>query len=362
MRVLLRGIDTAVKRLADGSTRTYHYAWRGGPRLEGKPGTPEFVASYNAAVAERPARRNGKTVEALVDAYLDSQDFATKRDRTREDYRKIARRIVTEFGDMPLSLLADKRVRGEFLQWRDNLAKRSRRQADYAWTVLALILSWAKGRGTIDINPCERGGKVYSATRADKVWREDDEAAFRSEASHALSLAFLLAVWTGQRQGDLLALTWTAYDGASIRLRQSKTGRYVVIPVGAPLKAALDAEPRRAVTIMTTQAGLTWTPDGFRASWGKAARKAGINGLTFHDLRGTAVLRLALAGCTVPEIATITGHSIRDVQSILDSNYFHRDVALAESGIRKLEQWAESGNKSPNQAPNRTARVGRDTA
>jgi hypothetical protein len=43
------------------------------------------------------------------------------------------------------------------------------------------------------------------------------------------------------------------------------------------------------------------------------------------------VLRLALAGCTVPEIATITGHSIRDVQSILDSNYFHRDVALAES-------------------------------
>jgi hypothetical protein len=90
------------------------------------------------------------------------------------------------------------------------------------------------------------------------------------------------------------------------------------------------------VTILTTQAGLTWTPDGFGASWRKATPKAGINGLTFHDLRGTAVLRLALASCTVPEIATITGHSIRDVQSIFDSNYFHRDVALAESGISKL--------------------------
>jgi integrase len=202
-----------------------------------------------------------------------------------------------------------------------------------------LILSWAKGRGTIDVNPCERGGKLYSATRADKVWREDDEAAFLLKASRALSLAFRTAVWTGQRQGDLLALTWTAYDGTSIRLRQSKTGRYVIVPVGAPLRAALDAEPRRAVTILTTQAGLTWTADGFGASWRKAARKAGINGLTFHDLRGTAVLRLALAGCTVPEIATITGHSIRDVQSILDSNYFHRDVALAESGIRKLERF-----------------------
>src|ERR1700722_797658 len=83
MRVVLKGIDSAVKRLADGSTRTYYYAWRGGPRLMGEPGTPEFVASYNAAIADRPGRRNGKTVEGIVDAYLDSQDFATKRDRTQ---------------------------------------------------------------------------------------------------------------------------------------------------------------------------------------------------------------------------------------------------------------------------------------
>jgi hypothetical protein len=105
MRVVLKGIDSAVKRLADGSTRTYYYAWRGGPRLEGAPGTPDFVASHNAAVAGRPTRRNGKTLEGIVDSYLDSQDFATKRDRTREEDRKIARRIVAEFGDMPLAAL-----------------------------------------------------------------------------------------------------------------------------------------------------------------------------------------------------------------------------------------------------------------
>jgi integrase len=58
--------------------------------------------------------------------------------------------------------------------------------------------------------------------------------------------------------------------------------------------------------------------------------------VTFHDLRGTAVTRLAIAGCTEPEIATITGHSLGDVRSILDA-YLHRDKALAESAIRKLE-------------------------
>jgi hypothetical protein len=174
MRVILKGIDTSLKKLADGSTRTYFYAWRGGPRLSGQPGTSEFVASYNAAIATRPTHRKGETLEFLVDSYLDSQDFDTKRDRTKADYRKLAKIIVAEFGDMPIKLLADKRARGEFLEWRDRLAKKSPRQADYAFAVLALILAWAKDRGTININPCESAGKVYSATRADKVWRPDE--------------------------------------------------------------------------------------------------------------------------------------------------------------------------------------------
>ena len=43
--------------------------------------------------------------------------------------------------------------------------------------------------------------------------------------------------------------------------------------------------------------------------------------MTFNDLRGTAVTRLALVGCSEAEIATITGHSLRDVRSILDAHY-----------------------------------------
>lgn len=66
------------------------------------------------------------------------------------------------------------------------------------------------------------------------------------------------------------------------------------------------------------------------------------SGVTFNDLRGTAVTRLALADCTEAEIATITGHSLRDVRSILDTHYLYRDAALAESAIRKLEKRTES--------------------
>jgi hypothetical protein len=66
-------------------------------------------------------------------------------------------------------------------------------------------------------------------------------------------------------------------------------------------------------------------------------KRLGITELTFHDLRGSAVTRLAVAGCTEAEIVTITGHSLGNVRSILDKQYLHRDVALAESAICKLE-------------------------
>ena len=202
---------------------------------------------------------------------------------------------------------------------------------------LPLVLAWAKHRGKITANPLERIGRVYDGTRIDFVWGTDDEARFLQHAPAHLHLALLIGLWTGQRQGDLLRLPWSAYDSAHIRLRQRKTGRRVTIKVGAPLKAALNGTPRRSPIILTNKAGRPWTEHGFRASWRLACIKAGITELHFNDLRGTAVTRLALVGCTEAEIADVTGHSLRDVHQILDAHYLHRDPALGEAAITKLE-------------------------
>jgi integrase len=346
MRVRLKGINKRRKRLADGSYRTYYWAWKGGPALRGEPGTPEFIASYNEAVASKVRPATG-IVFSLLRQYQDSDDFRRLADSTRRSYVPLITRIERDFGDFPLSALADRRTRGVFMAWRDKIAVDSgRRQADYAWTVLARVLSWSCNRGLININPCERGGRLYRSGRNDSIWTAEDEAAFLRSAPAHLHLPLLLALWTGQRQGDLLRLPWSACDGKHIRLRQGKGGVRVTIPVGAPLKAALDAIQKRSTIVLTNTEGAPWTSDGFRASWGKACKRVGIVGLTFHDLRGTAVTRLAIAGCTEAEIATITGHSLRDVRSILDSHYLHRDSALADSAIRKLER-AEKRTKLP---------------
>ena len=351
MRIRLKGINSSRKKLASGKYVTYYYAWKGGPRLEGTPGTPEFVASYNRAVSGRRAASQDQLI-SILDAFEFSTEFKDLAERTRADYRKFLKVIEAEFGDFPLSALTDRRTRSEFLAWRERLAVRSRRQADYAYAVLARSLSWAHNRGLVPLNPCERPGRLYRAARSELVWTQADEAAFHAAAPAHLRLALTLALWTGQRQGDLLRLTWTAYDGETIRLRQRKTRVPVVIPVGAPLRAALETVKAQAqaegrtlpATILATTRGTQWTESGFRASWRKACIAAAVKDVTFHDLRGTAVTRLAIAGATVPEIAAITGHNLKEVGSILDAHYMHRDPELGKAAIRKLE---ESGN-SPN--------------
>jgi integrase len=345
MRVELKGIASATKKLADGPRVTYYYAWRGGPRLVGEPGTPDFIASYNAAVATRRLAPSGR-LNKLIDTYLDSTEFLNLTDRSKKEYRRHIARIREKFGSMPLAAVEDPRARGTFKTWRDEIAAKTPREADYAWMVLARILSVAKDRGNISVNQCERGGHVYYSDRADIIWTAPDIEQFCRFASPVLQFVLLLALWTGQRLGDLLALPWSAYDGAYIRIQQSKgkrkgkAGPRVTIPVSKVLKAALDKAKQSActTTILCTSRGTPWTKDGFQTSWGKAYKRSGVApGLHFHDFRGTAVTRLALAGCTVPQIAAITGHSLNDVQDILDAHYLGGRIQLAEQAIEKLD-------------------------
>lgn len=335
VRVVLNGIHKVRARLATGEVKTYYYAWRGGPQIKGKPGTPEFVREYNDAHASLRQPRAG-TFMSIVAQYKAAPEFTSLAQSTRRAYLAYIKLIEDEFGDLPIAALTDRRVRGEFKSWRDKFAN-TPRKADYAWTTLARVMSFAKDRGIIAANPCERGGRLYVADRKDKIWTEQDIAAVLSVASTEIQLALILALWSGQRQGDLLRLPWSAYDSPYIRLRQSKGGRRVAMPAGAPLRVLLDATERRGPLILTNTLGRPWTSDGFRTSWGKACDRAGISELTFHDLRGTAVVRLAIAGASVPQIAAVTGHSLKDVEAILDAHYLGRDIQLAEAAMLKLE-------------------------
>ena len=107
MRITLKGINSITKRLADGTRRTYWYAWKSGPPLRGEPGSPEFHASYNEAVAQKVTPPSGRLLSVLL-AYQSSDDFLSLAPRSRVDYIGKIKIIEKEFGDFPLSGMTDR--------------------------------------------------------------------------------------------------------------------------------------------------------------------------------------------------------------------------------------------------------------
>lgn len=335
--VQLKHVHTVPKRLADGTVKLFYYHRRTRAPLPGEPGSPEFMAAYLAASA---APQSSGDVASLVTGFKGSAEYKALAKKTRRDYGAYLDRIRDRFGTMPIEALDDRRVRGQFFEWRDELAENPR-QADYAWAVLRKLLAWAYDRGKISINHAGRPGRLYESDRADKVWTaEQIEAFLASDASPELQRVFVAALYSGQREGDLLRMAWGNYNGTHLRVRQGKRKRLVDVPVHRDWKRLLDGlqKGRKGPLIHTAPSGGGWQIDTFRHRFRDAMVACGLgeSGLHFHDLRGTAFGMLLDAGASVAEGANLLGWSLKHASDMADT-YAPRHRGLAEAAVRKLE-------------------------
>jgi integrase len=306
----------------------------------GREGSVEFYQALADVVTRAPSQG---TVKSLIWRYKQSPEHATLRPRTRADYAKQLDKIESVFGPLTLQAMASREISRHIYDFRDGL-KASPRRADYAIQVLKLLLAWATRRGLIERNRAALVERLYHSDRRERVWSDDQISSFLETAPEPLRWAMMLALETGQRQGDLITLTWSAIGNGTISLRQSKTGARVCVPISAALEKTLeDARVVGSPVILTKASGRPWDPkgNGFRAAWQAACKAAGVRGVTFHDLRGTFVTRRLAVGWTTLEVAMCTGHSLRDLASL--DTYADREaiasataqrVVLREAGIK----------------------------
>jgi integrase len=152
-----------------------------------------------------------------------------------------------------------------------------------------------------------------------------------------LRRALILAMYTGQRISDLVKMRWSHYDGVTIKVRQRKTGAYLVLPAHDALKKELDAwlterhaasdkvvklAQRRGDTILLTDTGVQWTAGNLGQQFHSHLNN--IPGFpkkrSLHGVRYFAATSLAQAGCTAREIMAVTGHrTLAMVQKYTDS-------------------------------------------
>lgn len=337
MRIRLKGIKTVHYPAADGTTLTYHYHRATGRRLTGEPGTAAFLASYEEAGRAAASERYAGTVSWLIRQYCESRAWTKLADSTREIGKLNLKAVEAKWGTTPLKHVENPKSRAIFLKWHDGLAAKHPRAADNKLAALARVFSWGHDRAHITHNPIATFERAYQNDRAEIIWLPEHVAAFEAAASAEITLALLLGLHTGQRQGDLLRLPWSAFDGTALTLRQGKSKRRVWIPCTQALREALAAAPRRSTTILTNADGAAWTKSVFYKAWVETFERTRITeDLHFHDLRGTAVTMLSEAGCTPQEIATITGWTVASVNKILEK-YLARTKPLAQSAVIKLD-------------------------
>jgi len=125
-----------------------------------------------------------------------------------------------------------------------------------------------------------------------------------------------LAIETAMRQGELLALRWENVDltARTAHLEDTKNGESRTVPLSTRAVAVLAALPRSPdgrVFPLTAQA--------VKLAWKRATKRAGIEGLHFHDLRHEAASRLAEKLPNLIELAAVTGH--KDLRML--KRYYH---------------------------------------
>ena len=287
VRANIKGVFSTYKALKNGTRRAYWYHRETGERLRGEPGSPEFIADL--AAAEKLIRdRLAGTFNNLVRLFTLSTEFdTTLAASTKAEYRRMLTKAEAEFGDLPMAALDDPSVRRDFMNWRESVARASgEREADNRLSAVSAMLTWAVERGQITANHLRGFKRLYHADRSEIIWLPAHVAAFMAVAPIEMQRAMILALHTGQRQGDLLRLPWSAYDGITITLRQGKArrgrspGPPISVPCTVALRRMLDGIERTSPLILTTKTGQSFKKRHFARLWDETATTAGLESIT----------------------------------------------------------------------------------
>jgi integrase len=298
-----------------GRARCY-FRRRGFPRvrLAGLPWSPSFMAAYEAALTgPRTAIGVGRikpgSVAAVVAEYFDSQQFfASKSAGTQRMRRGILERFRAAYGDRPFALLP--------AEWIEALLDAKPPHAARSWLVtLRSLCQFAVKRGWLRADPTANIKLRPIKGDGFHTWTDDEIAQF--EAHHAIGskprLALALLLYTSQRRGDVIRIGRQHIRDGVLTVKQEKTGITLAIPVHPHLQAVLDATPNEHLTFLTTTTGKPYGGNHLSESFREWCNAAGLpKHCTAHGLRKAACRRLAEAGCSANEIASISGHASLD--------------------------------------------------
>lgn len=310
------------------------------PDLKSKEFWPEATKAHEAFI--RRGRQGIKDFKALVEAFQsETNPFWTKlAASTQRGYRTSGDIIKETWGDdLPVDLTTV-----DAQDAIDALGE-TPAKANQFRAFLSRLMAWGASRGYCKTNVVEMTEKIPGG----EPWVPWPNWAFEILLEHApfhMQMIAMSAFFTGQRQGDVLAMTKPKAGENTIAVRAQKTGNTVWIPIHFAYRKWIDRVPTSDSVMLHAGARATSykSADGFRTEWQKLMAKDAFkpfreNRIVFHGLRKNAVINLLEVGCTENQVGAICNMSAQMVQ------HYGREVALrslAKDAMKLMEaRWSE---------------------
>jgi integrase len=331
----------------DRHGKSRHYFRRRGYARVTLPGTtssPEFVAAYACALTGQTAppieiaasRARPGSVAQAVGLYLGSADYLDLVTRSKRALRLLLDRFRAEHGDRPIADLRRKHVEAMMTGMAPHAARAFFR-------ALRAVAKVAVRAGLIEVDPTAGARRPrIKDSGGFRCWTDDQIVQFEQHypIESRARLAFALLLCTGQRRGDVILMGRQHVRGGFIHVRQAKTGANLQIKVMPELEAILAAHPAVNMTFLTTNTGQPFSPTGFSNWFNRVCSAAGLPGLSAHGLRKAMCRKLAEAGCSANQIASVSGHkTLREVQRYTQAA---DQKAMAEAAMKAMEEQKRS--------------------
>lgn len=334
-----------------GKTRwRYRRAGKTVPLSE-SPGAPQFDEDYRAAIEGRKPHR-AEVVRHPHAAIPRSLKAAWRLLTTAsQEWKILDPQTKMQQGAYAEAFLTSKVVEDEPVVWGDVRIEEIRRRhikkiladrtdkpfaAKHLLTVLRKILVVALDEEWIENDPTAsvKWSPEYKGWRA---WTDAELTMYeeRWPIGSTPRLCYTIALWLGNRRGDIVKMKPTDILAESILVKQQKGGKELILPITPMLREVLDATDMSGPTVLMTAYGKPFSLKSITGRMADWTRSAGLpKGCTLHGLRKTLGKRLAESGATTRQLMDTLGHD-----DIEHAELYSRDAEqkrLAQDGMASV--------------------------
>jgi integrase len=307
---LPKGLAKMAAPKKEGSVWRHRIMVRG-QRVSGTFSTKAAALAWEAE--QRVQIKEGKAVstsKTLRDAF---ERYELEVSKKKRSYANEAKRLAW-FGTTEL---ADKKISdvkpADIAAWRDGRLERVKGSTvnrdmnllSHVFTVARREWGWIKDSPTKDVerpkDPPHRDRRISESeieTICLQLGWDPKKPSAPTTKQHRIAIAFLFAIETAMRAGELCALRKGDVQGRVARLHITKNGRPRDVPLSGYAVELWKLVPD----------GFDLSPAILDALFRKAKKAAGVEGLTFHDTRHEAITRLARK-LDVLDLARMVGHT-----------------------------------------------------